>query len=75
MHIVKYAKEVKNRGENAAAYVVEVPILQKNVFKTQNPRLINKIGIKSRAAYDGMCTVFYYQLKINPVKQEPTAEP
>ena len=26
-------------------------------FKTQNPRLINESGFKSRAAYDGACTV------------------
>ena len=29
----------------------------KNFFKTQNPRLINESGFKSRAAYDGACTV------------------
>ena len=32
-------------------------MLQSGLFKTRNPRLINKSGFKSRAAYDGARTV------------------
>jgi hypothetical protein len=42
---------VKKIGENAAACIT------KNFFKTQNSRLINQSGFKSRAAYDGARTV------------------
>ena len=45
-------------GKNAAAYAAERLVLHKNFFKNQNPRLINKSGFKSRAAYDVARTVY-----------------
>ena len=52
LHIVKYAKEVKKQGKNAAAYAAERPILQKTFLK------LKIRGFKSRAAYDGVRMVF-----------------
>ena len=43
-------------------------ILQKNFFKAQNPRLINKSGFKLRGAYDGAHTVDIYANYRHPMK-------
>ena len=39
------------------AYAAERLVLQDTFLKTQNPRLINESGFKSRTAYNGARTV------------------
>ena len=48
--------KVKKLGKNAAAYAPAC--IARKKIKTQNPRLMNESGFKSRAAYDGAGTVF-----------------
>ena len=45
-------------GKKCCGLCCRVPCITKNFCKTQKTWLINKSGFKSRAAYDGMRTVF-----------------
>ena len=45
-------------GKKCCGLCCRVVCIARNVFKTQNPRLINKRGFKSRATYSGAHTVY-----------------
>ena len=47
-----------NNGKNAETYIAKRFVLQETFKRTQNPRLINKSGFKSRAGYNSTRTVF-----------------
>ena len=49
-------------GEKMLRLMLQSSLCYKKLFKTQNLRLINKSGLKSRAAYDGVHTISMYNL-------------
>ena len=43
---------------NPSRSEIRAACITRNFFNTQNPRLINESGLKSRATYDGACTLY-----------------